>query len=64
MLLQVVWPDRDWAQDALLATLTSCPECSDGGFGCPECGGTGLVTTDRRRTRAYEALAEYAYNAA
>jgi hypothetical protein len=60
MLLQVVWPDRDWAQDALLTTLTSCPVCVDGLAACSECGGTGLVTTDRRKTLAYEALAEYA----
>jgi hypothetical protein len=64
MLLQVVWPERDWAQDALLATLTSCPECSGGRLGCSECGGTGLVTTNRRKTLAYEALADTAYHAA
>jgi hypothetical protein len=64
MLLQVVWPDRDWAEEALLATLSRCPTCPDGLTECSECGGTGLVIRNRRKTLAYEALAEFAYNAA
>jgi len=64
MLLQVVWPDHDWAEAALLATLTSCPVCSDGTVACSECGGTGVVTTDRRRLLAIQALADLVYNAA
>ena len=30
MLLQVVWPDHDWAESAMLARLTGCPKCSAG----------------------------------
>jgi hypothetical protein len=31
---------------------------------CQECGGTGLVTTTRRKPPAIEALADYVYEAA
>jgi hypothetical protein len=46
MLALVMWPGRDWSEDALRAELVTCPQC----FGrdhCRECGGTGLVTGDR-----------------
>jgi hypothetical protein len=64
MLLQVVWPDRDWAEEALLATLTACPSCAGGVMACSECWGTGIVSTNRRKMLAFEALADHAYNAA
>ena len=62
MLLAVVWPGHD--SSALLATLTTCPMCSDGVIGCRECGSTGLVTAARRDVLVGEALAAYAYEAA
>jgi hypothetical protein len=49
MLAAVVWPGRDWTEDALRARLRSCPRCSDEIVGCDECGGTGLVTIARHR---------------
>jgi hypothetical protein len=65
MLLQVVCPDRDWSEAALLATLTWCPQCEGQGvMTCPECGGTGFVSTDRRKMLSIEALADFAYDAA
>jgi len=64
MLLTVVWPEHDWAGSAMLARLTSCPKCSDGTLACPECGNTGLVTTERRQLLTIERLAAYAYDAA
>lgn len=64
MLLAVVWPDHDWAESALHVRLATCPKCSDNTVGCPECGGTGLVTTTRRKLLAIEALADYVYDAA
>jgi hypothetical protein len=42
MFLQVVWPDHDWAESAMLARLTTCPKCSEAKCGCAECGSTGL----------------------
>jgi len=65
MLLQVVCPDRDWSEDALIATLALCPRCEgEGIITCPECGGTGVVSTDRRKMLTFEALADFAYDAA
>ena len=64
MLLQVVWPDHDWSESAVMARLMSCPSCADGKAGCSECGNTGLVTVERRKLLTIEALAEYAYDAA
>ena len=64
MLLAVVWPGHDWSESALLATLTSCPMCSDGVIPCRECGSTGLVTATRREVLVGEALATYVYEAA
>lgn len=61
MLLEVVWPNHDWADSAILARLTSCPVCSDGVVGCSECGSTGLVTAERRKLLTVEALAARAY---
>ena len=64
MLLAVVWPGHDWSESALLATLTSCPMCSDGVIPCGECGSTGLVTATRREVLVGEALATHVYEAA
>ena len=64
MLLQVVWPDHDWADSALLAKLASCPHCSDGGGHCAECECTGLVTVERRKVLTMEALAAHMSSAA
>jgi hypothetical protein len=64
MLLQVVWPDHDWAVIALQTGFASCPECFDDSVRCIECGNTGLVTEERSRLLAIEALAKYAYDAA
>ena len=63
MLGAVVWPGRDWAEDARLARLTSCPICSNA-VACSECGSTGLVTAERRKLLTIEAVAAYAYDAA
>ncbi len=64
MLLQVVWPDHDWSESARRAELTTCPACSGLRRPCQECGGTGLVTMQRWRLLAVEALARYVYDAA
>ena len=64
MFLQVVWPDHDWAESAMLARLTTCPKCSEAKRGCAECGSTGLVTTERRKLLAIEDLAASVYAAA
>jgi hypothetical protein len=48
MLAAVVWPGRDWAEDALLARLVSCPACTDEAA-CEECGSTGLISRLRQR---------------
>ena len=64
MLLQVVWPDHDWADGALVAKLASCPHCSNAAERCAECGSTGLVTVERRKVLTMEALATRMSNAA
>jgi hypothetical protein len=64
MLLAVVWPDQDWGEGAMLAELAACPMCSEDAAGCPECGSTGLVTSERREMLRFEALADCAYDAA
>jgi hypothetical protein len=46
MFAAVVWPGRDWAEDALRTRLVTCPACFDDA-GCDECGGTGLVSIAR-----------------
>lgn len=61
MLLQVVWPDHDWAESAMLARLTGCPKCSDDGTSCDVCGNTGLVTEKRRNLLTIEDSAKLAY---
>lgn len=61
VLLQVVWPDHDWAESAMLARLARCPKCSDDGSRCDVCGSTGLVTEERRKLLAIEDLANLAY---
>ena len=48
MFAAVVWPGRDWAEDALGTCLGSCPRCVGEGE-CDECGNTGLVTIARQR---------------
>ena len=47
ILAAVVWPGRDWAEDALQTRLVVCPRCLDDVPGCTECGGTGLVSSAR-----------------
>jgi hypothetical protein len=47
MFAAVVWPGRDWVEDALVARLVTCPICVDEIPSCEECGSTGLVTRDR-----------------
>ena len=64
MLLQVVWPDHHWAESALLARLTACPKCRGSLSGCPECGSTGLLTEERRKFLAIDALAKAAFEGA
>jgi hypothetical protein len=64
MLLAAVWPDHDWTESVLLARLTPCPRCAQGGPGCQECGSTGLVTATRRRLLGIEDLAAAVYEAA
>jgi hypothetical protein len=61
MLLQVVWPDHDWAESAMLAQLTACPKCRGTTSGCSECGSTGLVTEELSKSLAIETLANLAY---
>ena len=63
MLLEVVWPEHDWTESAMLARLTSCPTC-DGTLACASCGNTGLVTTKRCQLLTIESLAAYAYDTA
>jgi hypothetical protein len=47
MFAAVVWPGRDWAEDARLTRLVRCPVCLDEHHRCDECGSTGLVTRSR-----------------
>lgn len=63
MLLQVVWPDHDWAESAMLARLAACPTCRGSTVRCSECGSTGLVTEERSKSLAIETLANLAYEA-
>jgi hypothetical protein len=63
MLLQVVWPEHDWAESAMLARLRACPKCRAFNSGCSECGSTGLVTEERSELLAMEKLANLAYQA-
>jgi hypothetical protein len=63
MLLQVVWPDHDWSESAMLARLTSCPACRGSKAGCVECGSTGLVTEERGKALAIQTRAKLAYDA-
>jgi hypothetical protein len=63
MLLQVVWPEHDWAESAMLARLTACPKCRGSMSGCSACGSTGLVTEERSKLLAIETLAKFAYEA-
>jgi hypothetical protein len=41
-LAAVVWPGRDWLDEALRARLVDCPVCA-GEAACEDCGSTGLV---------------------
>jgi hypothetical protein len=63
MLLQVVWPDNNWAESAMLARLTGCPKCY-AGTSCDECGNTGLLTEERKKLLAIEGLATAMYGTA
>lgn len=63
MLLQVVWPDHDWADSAMLARLMACPTCRGSKYGCADCGSTGFVTEERSRSLGIEALARLAHEA-
>ena len=56
MFAAVVWPGRDWAEDALLTRLVTCPVCLDDIRSCEECGGTGLVTRGRYALLTAEVL--------
>jgi hypothetical protein len=47
MLAAVVWPGRDWEEDAFRGRLLACPRCVGGVPACGECGGTGLVSSAR-----------------
>ena len=47
MLAAVVWPGRDWAEDAFWTHLLACPRCVGSVPACGECGGTGLVSSAR-----------------
>ena len=47
MLAAVVWPGRDWAEDAFRTRLLVCPRCVGDVPACGECGGTGLVSSAR-----------------
>ena len=42
MLAIVVWPGRDWSDEAIHARLVACPGCA-GEAQCEACGSTGLV---------------------
>ena len=47
MFAAVVWPGRDWAEDAFRACLVACPRCFGDAPACGECGSTGLVSSER-----------------
>jgi hypothetical protein len=49
MFAAVVWPGRDWAEDALRARVVVCKACLGDVPGCGECGGTGLISIARQR---------------
>jgi hypothetical protein len=55
MFAAVVWPGRDWEEDALLTRLVTCPVCRDEVPSCEECGSTGLVTRGRHALLTTEA---------
>ena len=42
MLAAVVWPGRNWSEEASYARLTECGWC-EGATRCEECGSTGLM---------------------
>jgi hypothetical protein len=47
MLAAVVWPGREWAEDAFRTRLLVCPRCVGHVPACGECGGTGFVSSAR-----------------
>jgi hypothetical protein len=59
MFAAVVWPDRDWAEDAFRARLVACPACFGDVRACRECGGTGLVSSARHQLLTAEASVAY-----
>ena len=44
MLAAVVWPGRDWRDEALLARLVPCAACVGDVAACLDCGGLGIVS--------------------
>ena len=59
MFAAVVWPGRDWAEDALHARLVTCSACMGDVPACGECGGTGLVRSGRQQPLTDEASVAY-----
>jgi hypothetical protein len=59
MFAAVIWPGRDWAEDALQAKLVACPACAGVLPGCGECANTGLVSTSRLQLLTGEASVAY-----
>ena len=59
MFAAVVWPGRDWAEDAFRTRLLVCPRCTGDVRACVECGGTGLVSSARHELLAGEANVAY-----
>ena len=59
MFAAVIWPGRDWAEDAFRARLLGCPTCVGDVPVCGECGGTGLVTSARYESLVGEANVAY-----
>ena len=57
MIAAVVWPGRDWAEDAFRTRLVACPACLSHVPGCGECGSTGLVSFERNELLTYQASA-------
>ena len=55
MFAAVVWPGRDWAEDALRTQLVTCSACLGDVPVCGECGGTGLVSAARQQPLTDEA---------
>ena len=59
MFAAVVWPGRDWAEDALRAQLVACPACFGDAAACGECGSTGLVSIARHELLTADVRVSY-----